>query len=129
MQGGFTLKALMGAVLWMRMARTSHKKLRDGIGAHLCLTLCGGLEIKHIFPLLCLIPLFNIVWIFVVGFKGNEWAWQKNDYKDIETFKAVQATWNRAGLVNFIISILFVLIYIFFLSAIISGIISSMDNY
>lgn len=88
-----------------------------------------GIGNKTYLPLLCLIPLFNIVWIFVVGFKGNEWAWQKNDYKDIETFNAVQATWNRAGLVNFIISILFVLIYIFFLSAIISGIISSMDNY
>ncbi|MGL5901015.1 MAG: ribonuclease G, partial [Lactobacillaceae bacterium] len=69
----------------------------------------------------CLIPLFNVVWIFVCGFKGNEWAWQKGDYKDVETFKAVQSTWNRAGLVNFIISIAFLTIYFIFIALFISS--------
>ena len=78
-------------------------------------------------PLLRLIPIFNIVWIFVVGFKGNEWAWQKNNYKDVETFKAVQSTWNRAGLVGFIITIVFILIYIFFIGALIASISSEYE--
>lgn len=86
-----------------------------------------GIGNKTYLPLLCLIPIFNIVWVFVVGFKGNEWAWQKNSYKDVETFKAVQATWNRAGLVSFIITILFVLIYIFFIGAIISSVFSEYE--
>lgn len=81
-----------------------------------------GIGNKTYLPLLCLIPVFNIIWIFVVGFKGNEWAWQNGNYKDVETFKAVQATWNRAGLVQFIIIALFVILYIaFIVVAIIMG--------
>ena len=73
-----------------------------------------GIGNKTYLPLLTIIPIFNIVWIFIVGFKGNEWAWQKGDYQDVETFKAVQATWNRAGLFNFIIAIaIFVLYWVF----------------
>ena len=79
-----------------------------------------GIGNKTYLPLLMLIPIFNIIWIFVVGFKGNEWAWQKGEYKDVDTFKAVQATWNRAGLVQFIISFaVFVLYTVFVVLAII----------
>ncbi|KRN99291.1 hypothetical protein [Companilactobacillus kimchiensis] len=85
-----------------------------------------GIGNKTYLPLLCLIPLFNIVWIFVVGFKGNTWAWQKGDYKDVETFKAVQATWNRAGLIQFIIAIVCVVLYIFFVASFVSAL---MSNY
>ncbi|RRK09876.1 ribonuclease G [Lactiplantibacillus garii] len=70
-----------------------------------------GIGNKTYLPLLTLIPVFNIVWVFVVGFKGNGWAWQKGNYQDVETFKAVQATWNRAGIVQFIIAILIVVLY------------------
>lgn len=65
-----------------------------------------GIGNKCYLPLLCLIPLFNIVWVFVCGAKGNEWAWKKGNYTDVETFLAVQNTWNRAGIVGFIILIL-----------------------
>ncbi|WP_461240429.1 ribonuclease G [Paucilactobacillus sp. N302-9] len=84
-----------------------------------------GLGNKSYLPLLCLIPVFNIVWIFVCGFKGNEWAWENGNYRDVETFKAVQATWNRAGLFQFIIAIAGVLLYIFFFAAIITTIVNS----
>ncbi|GEP19492.1 hypothetical protein [Pediococcus argentinicus] len=73
-----------------------------------------GIGNRTYLPLLCLIPVFNIVWIFIVGFKGNGWAWQKGDYKDVETFKAVQKTWNRAGLFQFIISIAIFVLYTVF---------------
>lgn len=56
-----------------------------GIGNHATLTL------------LCLIPVFQWVWWFVCGAKGNEWAWKSGKFKDLETFKAVQETWNNAG--------------------------------
>lgn len=62
-----------------------------------------GIGNKSYLPLLCLIPFFNFVWVFFCGAKGNEWAWKAGGYTDIETFKAVQATWNRSGLVAFII--------------------------
>lgn len=83
-----------------------------------------GIGNKTYLPLLCLIPIFNIFWIFVVGFKGNTWAWQKGNYKDIETFKTVQATWNRAGLVQFIVSIVILVLYSFFIMTFISSLTS-----
>lgn len=92
-------------------------------GAFIC-NIWWGIGNKTYLPLLCLIPLFNIFWVFVVGFKGNEWAWQKGDYQDVETFKAVQATWNRAGFVQFIIVIAFFALY-FLLLIIIATMVSS----
>ncbi|MFC6163800.1 ribonuclease G [Lactiplantibacillus dongliensis] len=65
-------------------------------------------------PLLCLIPFFNLIWIFVCGAKGNEWAWRSGDYHDVETFKKVQATWNLAGLVAFLFTFITTLIAVFF---------------
>ncbi|CUS25882.1 hypothetical protein FC70_GL000726 [Paucilactobacillus oligofermentans DSM 15707 = LMG 22743] len=83
-----------------------------------------GIGNKSYLPLLTLIPIFNIIWIFVVGFKGNAWAWQKGGYKDVATFKAVQATWNRAGLVAFILTIIVVIAYFLMFATLINAVIS-----
>lgn len=58
-------------------------------------------------PLLCLIPVFNIVWVFVCGFKGNAWAWQNGNYRkaDLEHFLQLQHTWSRAGIFAFIFQV------------------------
>lgn len=66
-------------------------------------------------PLLCFIPLFNIIWIFVCGFKGNEWAWKSGKFSNVEDFLATQETWNRAGLVSFLIGLVTIIIYIIML--------------
>ncbi|EOL42691.1 hypothetical protein RV11_GL003015 [Enterococcus phoeniculicola] len=79
-----------------------------------------GIGNKTYLPLLCLIPVFNIVWIFVCGAKGNEWAWKSGMFQDLETFKKAQATWNRAGLVVFIIAIALIALYILFIILIIA---------
>lgn len=65
-----------------------------------------GIGNKTYLSLLVLIPVFNLVWVFVLGVKGNEWAWKNGEYTDVATFKAVQATWNRAGLFMFIVMLL-----------------------
>lgn len=104
------------------MVKKCHKRSKGGIGAHLCTVFFWGIGNKTYLPLLTLIPIFNIVWVFVVGFKGNEWAWQKGDYQDVETFKAVQATWNRAGIVQFIISIAIFVLYMFFFASLVANI-------
>lgn len=72
-----------------------------------------GVGNKTYLPLLSLIPVFGFFWNFVVGFKGNAWAWEEGNYelKDLDTFKKIQATWNLAGLVNFIVSLAIVLVY------------------
>ncbi|GBU11149.1 hypothetical protein AwErysi_07650 [Erysipelotrichaceae bacterium] len=69
-----------------------------------------GIGNKSYLPLLVLVPFLNIVWIFVCGAKANEWAWKSNNYTDVKTFKAVQATWNRAGLVMFILSMILLIL-------------------
>lgn len=62
-------------------------------------------------PLLCFIPLFNLVWIFVCGAKGNEWAWKSGKFSNVEDFLATQETWNLAGLVSFLIGLVGFVIY------------------
>ena len=56
--------------------------------------------------LLCFIPFVNIVMIFVLGAKGNEWAWQNKRWNSIEHFKRVQKNWAVVGLILFILSII-----------------------
>lgn len=76
-----------------------------------------GIGNKTYLPLLCLVPLVSIIWVFVCGFKGNEWAWKKGNYRDVESFKMVQGTWNLAGLIYFIGSIIIWIIFILFFYA------------
>ena len=71
-----------------------------------------GIGNKTLIALLCLVPCLNVVFMFILGAKGNEWAWKANNYSDIATFKAVQETWNRAGFVAFWIFIAVMAIYI-----------------
>lgn len=65
-----------------------------------------GFGNKTYLPLLTLVPVFGLIWVFVVGVKGNEWAWKNGNYTDVATFRAVQETWNRGGLVMFILVLL-----------------------
>ncbi|PWG00848.1 ribonuclease G [Levilactobacillus bambusae] len=85
-----------------------------------------GIGNKTYLPLLNLIPVFNIVWIFVTGFKGNEWAWQKGNYDSIDTFKQVQATWSRAGLVKFLLVIVGIILYFIFVAGMVA---TFLNNY
>lgn len=66
-----------------------------------------GVGNKTYLPLLCLIPYFNFIWMFVCGFKGNEWAWKSNNYQheDLRKFLTIQKTWNRGGIAKFIFSL------------------------
>lgn len=80
-----------------------------------------GIGNKTYLPLLCLIPFFNLIWMFVCGFKGNEWAWKDGKYTSVEEFKLTQKTWNRAGIaqsiliiINFVFAIL-MCVFIFFM--------------
>ena len=73
-----------------------------------------GIGNYNYLPLLCLIPFFNFIWIFVCGAKGNEWAWKSGKFNNVEDFLAVQETWSRAGFVSFIISLIAVGVFILF---------------
>ncbi|WP_155286493.1 ribonuclease G [Lacticaseibacillus zhaodongensis] len=87
-----------------------------------------GVGNKTYLPLLCLIPLFNIIWVFVCGAKGNEWAWKSGDYRDVATFTAVQKTWSRAGLVQFIVAIVIVVLYIAIVGSAIGALMHNLNS-
>lgn len=72
-----------------------------------------GIGNEALLTLFCLIPFFNIVWIFVCGAKGHEWAWKSGKFRSIEEFERVQQTWDRAGLVAFIATVITFLTIIF----------------
>lgn len=48
---------------------------------------------------LVLIPVINIFMVFVLGFKGREWAWKNKTWRDLEHFNQVQRKWNIAGFI------------------------------
>lgn len=52
---------------------------------------------------LMFVPLVNIVMLFILGAKGNEWAWRNRTWRDVEHFKAVQKKWRNAGLIVFLV--------------------------
>lgn len=93
------------------------------------LNIIWGIGNKTYLPLLCLIPLFNFVWVFICGFKGNEWAWRDGNYTDVETFKQVQKTWSRAGIAMFIIQIVIILLYLVFVVFILSSLWYIRDSF
>jgi hypothetical protein len=65
-----------------------------------------GIGNRAYLTLLTIIPFFGIVWWFVCGARGNRWAWETGNFRDVETFLAAQRTWNRAGIFAFILWII-----------------------
>lgn len=63
--------------------------------------------------LLSLVPFLNIIWVFVSGARGSRWALDSGKYKNYEEFNAVMSSWNRAGLISFIIALIVILILVF----------------
>lgn len=49
--------------------------------------------------LLMFMPLVNFVIPFVLGARGNEWAWRNRTWRSVEEFKATQRKWAWAGLI------------------------------
>ncbi len=47
---------------------------------------------------LLLVPIFDIIWIFVLGINGNKWAWQNKRWDSIEHFKRTQEKWRDWGM-------------------------------
>jgi hypothetical protein len=49
--------------------------------------------------------ILGIIWMIVLGIKGNEWAWQHKRWDSIEHFKRTQRTWAKWGVGLFIAGI------------------------
>jgi hypothetical protein len=48
---------------------------------------------------------------FILGFKGNEWAWKNKKWESIEEFKRVQKLWIKWALISYGIFIIFMIIF------------------
>ncbi len=51
--------------------------------------ICNG----TLLSLLSLIPGIHFIMMFVLGFKGNEWAWKNKEWESVEQFHHVQRKW------------------------------------
>lgn len=58
-----------------------------------------GIGNSTFIALLMFVPLVNFVMVFVLGAKGNEWAWRNRTWRDVEHFKSTQKKWRNAGLI------------------------------
>lgn len=58
-----------------------------------------GLYHRSYLSLLVLIPVVNVVMLFVLLFKGNQWAWANKTWDDVDHFRRVQRQWARAALI------------------------------
>lgn len=47
--------------------------------------------------LLMFVPGVNLVMPFVLGWKGNAWAWRNNTWRDVEHFRRTQRIWAGVG--------------------------------
>jgi hypothetical protein len=65
-----------------------------------------GIGNRTYIALLCLIPFVNLIMIFVLGAKGNEWAWRNKRWESIDAFKRTQRKWVWAWLIIIGIAIL-----------------------
>ena len=55
--------------------------------------------------LLSFLPFIGLIMLFVLGAKGNEWAWQNRKFDNVEEFKAVQRAWTRWGVGLFLLQV------------------------
>ena len=63
--------------------------------------------------LLMFVPGVNIVMLFVLGFKGNRWAWRNKRWIDVDHFKRVQRKWAIWGVILWVAFIGFNGVFIF----------------
>ncbi|MEG3619579.1 cytochrome c oxidase assembly factor Coa1 family protein [Magnetovibrio sp. PR-2] len=56
-----------------------------------------GLAHNTWIALLMFVPGVNLVMPFVLGAKGNQWAWENNTWESVEDFKRHQRIWARVG--------------------------------
>ncbi len=74
------------------------------------LTWIWGISHKVWLSLLVFIPYAGWVVSIVLGYKGNEWAWQSQHYDSIAEFKERERKWTIAGIIVLGIIILLLIV-------------------
>src|SRR5688572_15696630 len=74
-----------------------------------------GLGNSTYIALLMFVPFVNLVMIFVLGARGNAWAWKNGTWRDVEHFKRVQRAWALWGLVSWVVVIVGTALFTFWI--------------
>ncbi len=85
------------------------------------LNVVWGIGNSTYIALLMFIPFVNIVMLFVLGAKGNRWAWANRPWRDVEHFRRVQRNWTIVG-------VILVSIFVLSFSGLFFGLISSFKS-
>ena len=82
-----------------------------------------GIGNETYIALLSFVPNVGLIMAFVLGFKGNEWAWQNKRWESIEHFQRVQRKWAQwaVGILIGSFTFLFLLFLILILIASAAG--------
>jgi hypothetical protein len=67
-----------------------------------------GIGNNTLIALLVFVPFVNIVMPFVLGAKGNAWAWRNKRWESVDAFRATQRKWALWGWGFFGVSVLFI---------------------
>lgn len=88
-----------------------------------------GFANKAWLTFLCFIPVFNIVWIFVCGAKGEKWAWESGEFNNEESFRATMRSWNRAGILQLILVVISLVICLIAYASIMAVLAKALQGY
>lgn len=58
-----------------------------------------GIGNNTFIALLAFVPLVNLVIPFVLGFRGNAWAWRNKRWHSVEEFRTIQRAWAKWGFI------------------------------
>ena len=67
-----------------------------------------GIRHNTFIAFLTWVPIFGFIFMFMLGIKGNQWAWENNTWRDIEHFKNTQKNWGIGGVIAYIFFALFI---------------------
>ena len=71
-----------------------------------------ALGTKAYLAFLTLVPLLNLVWFFVCGAQGAQWAYDSGFFTNVDEFNGAMKSWNKAGFITFVIMVIIFAIYL-----------------
>lgn len=94
------------------------------------LTFIWGIGNQVWLSFLVFVPFIQFIVPFVLGAKGNEWAWRNKEWNSVDHFLEVQRKWAKWGFILFIVGVLLAIIFgiVLIIFALIYGL-SLLENF
>lgn len=93
------------------------------------LTWIWGIGNNVLIALLMFVPFVNLVMWFLLGAKGNEWAWRSKRWASVEEFHRVQRTWTKWGVIVTLASFVLAAVFATLLFLGVSGVMKGSQPY